>query len=80
MNHPVSKGNVLCFSYIEHEYLCESLEGRTALLAMDFIDLGLENCDDTEEDTVQPVAKQHWMTSKNNKMMMTMTHCCHLLM
>ncbi|KAL7522682.1 hypothetical protein ACHAWX_007365 [Stephanocyclus meneghinianus] len=66
-NRPVSKGDELCFSYIEHEYLCESPERRTALLDMDFIDCGLEKCDDTKEDALQPTAKRRRTTSKKQQ-------------
>lgn len=51
-NRPVSKGQELCFSYIEHEFLCESVERRTAMLDMDFKD------DDSEEDEEQHKSKR----------------------
>ncbi|EED90288.1 hypothetical protein THAPSDRAFT_24038 [Thalassiosira pseudonana CCMP1335] len=37
-NRSVKKGDELCFSYIEHEFLCESAEKRTLLLDMNFTD------------------------------------------
>jgi len=35
-NRDVAKGDELCFSYIEHELLCENAAKRSALLDMDF--------------------------------------------
>lgn len=46
-NRPVAKGQELCFSYIEHEFLCESSERRTAMLDMDFTDHNDLNRDET---------------------------------
>ena len=35
-NRDITKGDELCFSYIEHELLCENASKRSALLDMDF--------------------------------------------
>ena len=60
-NRPVSRGDELCFSYIEHEYLCESSERRTALLDMDFRDC-------IHDSTAnQPKSKSQRPASKNNE-------------
>jgi len=44
-NRGIAKGDELCFSYIEHELLCESAERRTDLLDMDF-----QEYEDDDED------------------------------
>lgn len=54
-NRDITKGDELCFSYIEHELLCESAERRTALLDMDFQeyeddDKDGHNDDDDDDD------------------------------
>ena len=45
-NRNISSGEELCFSYIEHELLCESEEKRTSILDMDFKDYN-----DNDEET-----------------------------
>lgn len=45
-NRNISSGEELCFSYIEHELLCESEEKRTAILDMDFKDYS-DNVEET---------------------------------
>ncbi|KAL3789731.1 hypothetical protein HJC23_006724 [Cyclotella cryptica] len=66
-NRPVSKGDELCFSYIEHEYLCESSERRTALLDMDFVDGGLNRSEDKTEKARQPQRKRQRTTTKHEE-------------
>lgn len=51
-NRNISRGEELCFSYIEHELLCESEEKRTAILDMDFKDY-----DDNDEETASKKQK-----------------------
>jgi len=53
-NRDVKEGDELCFSYIEHEFLGESADKRTALLDMDF-ELQDDDGDDEEE---RPSKKQ----------------------
>lgn len=54
-NRNVAKGSELCFSYIEHELLCENSSKRSALLDMDF---ELQDGDDSERPNKrQKVAK-----------------------
>lgn len=57
-NRNISSGEELCFSYIEHELLCESEEKRTAILDMDFKDY-----DDNNEETANK--KQKVATKKS---------------
>lgn len=52
-NQHVPKGQELCFSYIEHEFLCENAERRTALLEMDFKDSGNEQPKSKRQRTAQ---------------------------
>ena len=54
-NREVKKGDELCFSYIEHEFLGESADKRTALLDMDF---DLEDNDGDDEEGERPSKKQ----------------------
>ena len=46
-NRDITKGDELCFSYIEHELLCENTSKRSALLDMDF---ELNDDDDNEQN------------------------------
>jgi len=46
-NRPVSAGDELCHSYLSHEYLCEDLDTRRAILANEF---NLESRDDADEN------------------------------
>lgn len=58
-NRNISSGEELCFSYIEHELLCESEEKRTAILDMDFKDY-----DDNDEETA---SKKQKVATKKSK-------------
>ena len=58
-NRNITSGEELCFSYIEHELLCESEEKRTAILDMDFKDYS----DNDEEETANK--KQKVATKKS---------------
>ena len=49
-NRDITKGDELCFSYIEHELLCENASKRSALLDMDF---ELNDDDDNESTSEQ---------------------------
>ena len=59
-NRDITKGDELCFSYIEHELLCENASKRSVLLDMDF-ELNDDDNDSTNEQRAskkQKVAKQ----------------------
>lgn len=63
-NRNISSGEELCFSYIEHEILCESEEKRTAILDMDFKDYG-DN--DDEDDSKEAANKKQKVEVKKSK-------------
>lgn len=54
-NRDITKGDELCFSYIEHELLCENASKRSALLDMDF---ELNDDDDNESTSEQRASKK----------------------
>lgn len=56
-NRDVSKGDELCFSYIEHELLCENAAKRSALLDMDF-ELNDDDAKGGDGDGERPKKKQ----------------------
>ncbi|KAL7534340.1 hypothetical protein ACHAXR_005800 [Thalassiosira sp. AJA248-18] len=60
-NRDVAKGEELCFSYIEHEFLCENSKKRSALLDMDF---ELEDDDDAADGRPNKKQKVAKMPSK----------------
>ena len=61
-NRNISSGEELCFSYIEHELLCESEEKRTAALDMDFKDYS----DDTDYN--KAASKKQKVAAKKSKL------------
>ena len=63
-NRDVAKGEELCFSYIEHELLCENATKRTALLDMDFEE---QDGDDINDNYGIKHKKQKIATSKSNE-------------
>jgi len=62
-NRHISSGEELCFSYIEHELLCESEEKRTAVLDMDFKDYS----DNDENDFNEASKKRQKLAAKKSK-------------
>ena len=56
-NRDVAEGEELCFSYIDHKFLCENLVKRSALLGDMKVGFGLEGTDN-DDSNERPAKRQ----------------------